>query len=325
MKEDELLALCADRALLTPELHASNDYYGHAAILKRYCGLPEQSALKVAVEHGVMLNDTIWTYDLNTAMPLFLCAEASHARQYESRTSGRRALPIGPMIHYANALSAPERRSARRVLTAFPAHSSQRVRVRYDRQALLRRLEGLRREFDEIVVCLYWRDVLHGAVADYAQRGFTCVSAGHIYDKEFLPRLVEVLRGSTLVYTNEVGSHVLYAALLDRPVWIERCEVRYEADAEIASMDVPAFTDHPNVADLLLLFGRRVEALTAEQLSFVRQLCGADYVRSPGQLREVLTAAAAEYRQIASLRQRTKDVLRRLRYHQRRIMRSRHH
>jgi len=307
----ELALLSADRPLVTYELHESNDFYGHAALLKRYAGWPARSSLKLAIEHGIALHDTIWVNDLGTEMPLFLCAGAARAERYEREAGGRRrALPIGPMIHYAAALTPSDPPSGRRVLLVFPTHSSHRVKVRYDQAAFLTRLEALSREFDEVVVCIYWRDVLDGAARPYAERGYACVTAGHMFDPGFLPRLVKLLRDATLVYTNEVGSQILYATMLDRPSWVERGEIRYEAPPEVLREDVPDFLEHPYVTGLLGLFSTRSDTVTLAQRQFVKQLAGAAHLRSPAQLRSILADAEARYLAETPLPRRLKHLLR---------------
>ena len=56
--------MAADRALATVEVHASNDFYGHATVLKEYAGLPPKRPLKAAIEHGAPVTDLIWQVDL---------------------------------------------------------------------------------------------------------------------------------------------------------------------------------------------------------------------------------------------------------------------
>jgi hypothetical protein len=306
---DELQRLAADRPLLTPELHGPNDYYGHAALLKRYAQRPTWRSLKVAVEHGIVLNDALWEVDLKTQMPVILCAAPARAELFAAR-SGRRAEAIGPMLNYGAAFAPTTARRPSRVVV-FPPHSSHRVAVSYDRDGFLRKLDQLSRSFQEVVLCLYWKDVLAGAAEPFLARGLECVTAGHMFDAGFLPRLVAILDGASLVYTNEVGSHVLYATLRDRTVWLERDDVSYLADRAVLDTDASAFTEHPNVVRLLELFARRGDDVTPAQRQLVVALTGTGATRTPGEMAAILEGAEASYRATTSPARRLIHLMRR--------------
>lgn len=312
----QLRVLCDDRPLQTPEIHATNDFYGHAAQLKRYVGWPAARSTKTAIEHGVMLNDLIWDLDLRTRCPIFLCAAPTHADRYMAQASGgRRAVAIGPLIRYVEPARIDFPRG--RTLVAFPTHSTHRVRTRFDVDLFVRRLNVLRASFDLVRVCVYWRDVLLGLGEELEARGFECVSAGHIYDPEFLPRLAGILRGAAAVFTNEVGSHVLYATLLDRPVVIQRQDVDYEAASkDIVRTDTPDFVEHPNVVRLVELFSTLAESVTDEQRRFVDDLCGTSCLRSPAELRSILADAERHYRDRTSFPRRAVHRMRHELYYQ---------
>lgn len=307
-------ALCRDRGLLTPELHGSNDFYGHAAILKAYCALPARRSLKVAVEHAIFLNDYVWEEDLRSRCPWFLCATRAHAEDFERRAAGvKRAMAIGPMLHYVPRPSG--RTDPRRTLVAFPAHSSHRIRTVFDVDAFCAEVRRAASGFERVLVCVYWKDVLRGMARDFTARGFECVSAGHMFDHGFLPRLRTILDSSDVAFTNEVGSHVLYAAALGKPVWIERGAVDYQADSpEALATDVPDFVEHPTVVRLLATFRDRVGEQTPAQRDLVDELTGAENVKTPAEMRALLLAAEAEYERESGVRRRLQDAIHAVRF-----------
>lgn len=318
MTSDPLLELCRDRPLVTPELHVPNDYYGHATLLKQYAGLPPGRSLKVAVEHGVRLSGSIWAVDLNTEMPVFLCAGEAQAREFERRSGGRkRAFSIGPLYRYLPRADAPRQRD--RVLVAFPSHSTHRVRAEFDAGAFADRIAELAGDFDRVRVCVYWKDVLQGRHEPYRARGFECVSAGHMYDVDFLPRLVDILRPAAMVVSNEVGTHLLVATLMGIPVLLRRTEVRYIASAEVLAMDAPPVLQQPVVERILNLFAEPRSEPSEEQRRLVEELCGAEHVRSPAELRALLEEAEAEYGRRLTAAGRARNLIRRGLYHGRRF------
>jgi hypothetical protein len=314
MTSDPLLELCRDRPLVTPEFHPPNDYYGHASLLKRYAGLPGGRPLKVAIQHGVHLNDYIWDADLNTEMSLFLCSGEPHARAYERKTGGRkRAIAIGPLCRYvreADSTPPPER-----CLLAFPCHSTHRVRAVFDAHAFADQVERLGREFDRVVVCIYWRDVLDGLHRTFQARGFECVSAGHMYDFDFLPRLARIVRSASMVLTNEVGTQILIATLMGKPVLLRRTDVHYVAPLPVLAVDAPPSLEHPRVQHILRLFAEPRTEPSAEQRRLIEDLSGAAHVRSPRELRDILEEAEQDYRRGLTPARRLRNLIRRGMYY----------
>lgn len=305
--------LCKDRPLLTPEIHTPNDFYGHAKILKQYVGIPIHRSLKVAIEHGIFLNDYFWEIDLKTECPVFLCATKRHAQEFERRTKGRvRAEAIGPMLRYVNKEPVEPSRST---LLVFPAHSTHRIWSRFSHDSFISRLDELRRDFDEVKVCIYWRDVQGGLHKIFTKRGFECVTAGHMYDPNFLIRLSHLICSATATMTNEVGTSILYSVLLERPVWIERGKIEYASDsAEALETDVPEFLQHPTVQKLIQVFSNASNQISSEQRDFVAEITGETFVRTPDELKSVFAEAEEMYRGRTGVVTRARHRLRSRKY-----------
>ena len=149
------------RPQVTRELHPPSAFDGHAEVLKRHAGLPARSRPKAAIAHGVGLTSYVWDVDAAPAFPPTCARRRLDAQRYsEVASPGRLAVPIGPMILYAPAgAAAPPGRT----LVAFPAQVH-RPPGRGLRRGPLRRAAGvgLRGDWDELRVCLYWRDASCG-------------------------------------------------------------------------------------------------------------------------------------------------------------------
>lgn len=286
----DLSALARDRPLLTRELHPVNAWYGHADVLKRYTGWPLRRSLKVAIEHGPWMDEEVWKVDARTRMPIYVCASPQRAAFFERRT-GIEAAAIGPMIRYVMPENPALPEDPRTV--AFPAHSTHHAEAKYAVEAFMAQLERVAKT-SEVVVCLYWRDALLGLADVFERRGFRCVTAGHLYDAGFLDRLAKILASASRVVTNEIGTHVLYAALLNRPVFVASQPVEYVQERELANHR--GDRDHPRVRRTRELFAVEAAAITSEQRSFVNELLGTSAFRTPTELREILEAAEGRYR-----------------------------
>ena len=309
MNAEQLMDLARDRPQVTRELHPPSAFYGHAEALKRHAGLPARSRPKVAIAHGVGLTSYVWDVDAGARVPTYLCASPGHAQRYsEVASPGRVAVPIGPMILYAPAgAAAPPGRT----LVAFPAHSTHHVDAVYDVDRFAERLAGMRGDWDELRVCLYWRDVLRGAHRPYLERGFDCVTAGHIYDAGFLPRMRAILEGATTVISNEVGSFLFYAVALGRPVWLVDDDVSYRAEsAEILRRDQADQDEWSGLSGAIRsAFSGRSDEPTADQLAIVEKHAGLSSHRTPAEMAALLAEAEQRYRDWAPPLRRARDRL----------------
>ena len=98
--QDQPELLCADRVLRTSEIHKPNDFYGQAAVLKRYTGLPQGYALKGVLEHGPSLRDELWEQDRLAPLPMNLACSEDRANLFRTQT-GKPSIPIGFGYLYA--------------------------------------------------------------------------------------------------------------------------------------------------------------------------------------------------------------------------------
>lgn len=219
----ETLGLDIRRNLITSELHASNDFYGNATILKEYCGIPSNKPLNYfAIEHGISRHplDGAWINDLNSNSKIILTHSSVRAAILSAMT-GKRAYSIGPILYYAikgdlTSNTLPNKKN--RVLL-IPSHSTHHINVTYSITAFIENVKRQYQDYKELVVLLYWKDVLNGVWDKYVQNGVRFLCAGHIYDPAFLVRFAQILRSCDAVVTNNiVGSHIYHAATLNKPI-----------------------------------------------------------------------------------------------------------
>jgi hypothetical protein len=307
MDAAELVRLARDRRESTPEIYSPNDFYGHAEALKAYACLPSQQPLKAVVEHGPSPAPELWDLDVAAPLPTFLCAGDMRAELYRAQAaSGRQAIPIGPLIQYAGRTQ-PRPRGR---LLAFPTHSTHHLKVASDGAAFAKTLARYRGRFDDVHMCLYWKDILDGADAPYRAEGFTCTTAGHMYDHAFIHRLHSILNAADTIVTNRFGTHVIYAVAMGRPVWMVPQQVSYGSDrATIERYAKAVDTWQPAVDEIAPLFEPESGEVTDEQRERLAPIAGFEHVRSPEALREVLRDAEERYRRASGPATRLADDL----------------
>lgn len=290
--------ICRDRRLETSEIHSVNGFYGHAEILKAYAGLPGDYPLKAMIMHAPGWEHHIWDVERNSPLPFFLCSSEKYAQYFnEHNGSGKTAVPIGPMISYLEQAKRRLPGKREKTMVFFPLHSTHHIHAASNPDDVLRRLESVRMKFDRCLVCIYWKDYLLGRHERFIEEGYTCVSAGHIYDPLFLYRLRDIILAADLVVSGRPGTEVIYAALLDRPVYIEAEEVKMVYAREELREEHKAIlnTFNPGRTYLPRLFSKPVSKLHPDQSGFVRNLVGADHLKSPNSLRDILLAAEIRY------------------------------
>lgn len=204
----------------TMEINPANDWYGHASIFKKYLGLPQSYQFKFIIEHGTFPTEQVSEVELEPKLPVFLTY--SNYRVDILKKYRDHAFSIGPFIHYAptfyskDKITSEKKRLGKNLLI-FPAHSLSYVINDYDQKWFIKKINKLAKDFDSVRVCLFWADILLGLHKYYSDLGFECVTAGHILDPNFLPRLKTIIEISDLTISNDVGTHVGYSVYLDKP------------------------------------------------------------------------------------------------------------
>ena len=294
----DLKKLTQDRALHTPELHSSNDFYGHAFILKRYAGLPTTYSTKLAIAHGPQRPGGWWEHDLNAALPGY-CVSSELARQAaKSARPDKEVFAMGPLIAYASPIWEPQQAAALKSrlgksLLCFLSHSTHHIRVDYDLDVCLDVIAENGKEFDSVTVSIYWKDYNADLESRLSSRGFHCVTAGHMYDKFFLDRLLSYLLLSDAVLCFGYVSALIYAAYLEKLIKIVPIERRYTATPEmLATLSKSKF-------DLLVEKSfQEFSPLTQAQYDLLDTIGGFNEVKTPRELRNILLDMEEAYSNI---------------------------
>lgn len=290
-----LAELAKDRDLLTPELFTPNDFYGHAAVLKQYCGLNRDVSLKASIEHALFFNDYAWEVELQCDLPAILVTSSLRFAPLRKRTK-KAIFAIGPLILYApHALSSEtldaERKRLGKSLLVMPSHSTHHITAQYDINGYRRYLERAGREFDSVRVCLYWKDVLLGRDVPYREAGFECVTAGHMFDPLFLPRLRSIIESASVVTSNVCGTHVGLCVALHRPHVIAHQapkDVTAEQTSDIQRDFDAGEYESPQFREVEQAFSAWTDTISARQADIVNRYWGLEEKRTREELRMIL-------------------------------------
>lgn len=223
----------------TYELHQPNDYYGHATTLKKFLGIDQKYQFKFVLEHGIYLDEGVGPLDLDNDFSTIITC--SSYRKPVLKNHKEKVYTIGPYFLYSEPLlkeaeAKKEKKRLGSTLLFFPTHSVPGVEAKFSIEDLCKQISKYKKQFKTIRVCLYWQDVLAGAAEIYKSFGFECVTAGHVLDPNFMPRLKSILETSTITASNDIGSSIGYCIIMKKPHFILKQDLHFKG--EKAQVDI---------------------------------------------------------------------------------------
>ncbi len=289
--QDNLSHLCADRPLKTNEIFTPNAFYGINAILKKYARLPQKYSLKVVVPHGVDIRDDhIWEADIKTLLPVVFCYPPYRERIYINQTSKKVILSASPFLYLVEMLK-EQPQPARCGTIFFPHHSTHHITVQMDFEHLAEELTHLGDEYKPVTVCIYWRDFNLGHHIPFQKRRMRIVSAGHIYEPDFLFRFYHLCSIHRYSASNNLGSHIFYSIKSGCSYFrFDKVKCSLIADEHILKRDFEKPTPATELA-FKSLFCKPQPFTTTKQLKTVDYYLGSDYFKSKSKLRKQLLSA----------------------------------
>ncbi len=285
-------------APFTREIHPANDWYGHAHILKNFLGLPQSYQFKFILEHGLYLNDQIDPIDSETDLPSFVTY--SVYRKNILTKYREFAFSIGPFITYAKSLltdkqiEAEKKRLGKSVLF-FPAHSTPVIGMEFDTQKLCKEIKKISNGYDSVRICLYWKDILLGRAKVYQEQGFECVTAGHMLDPNFLPRLKSLILISDLTGSNIISSQAGFCIALQKPHILinNKLELKTTRNWKKRIGEVLASKSYLEVARE---FSKLNFKITPNQRKLIRKYWGMDSLRTKTELMKIVDLTEKYYK-----------------------------
>ncbi len=283
----DLDALCADRPLQTSELWPGNDYYGIATTLKRYADIPDDCSIKAVVPHGIYMNDKLVNdAERSARLSAALVYPAYRLRLYRDQA---RKIPVpsaAPFVYASRLIEPPALRSG---TLFYPAHSLPGVTAEMDFDAIAEKLLDWPASMKPVSVSIYWHDYLLRHHRPFVERGIRVVSAGHMFDPDFLLRQAYLLKQHAHVASNAVGSHLFYATHAGCLFHLVEQPVAYSGSGR----DIAANVVSPSGARVEVLqrirriFLSPVDRLGDEQRELVDYHLGAEFVLEPAEFRDL--------------------------------------
>lgn len=133
--------------------------------------------------------------------------------------------PIGPYILYVDNFKSSRKLKKLKgklgkVLLVLPSHSTLGYKMEYDETAFLHEVDKISKDYDTVLVSLFWADIRYGRDKMYLKKGYKVVCSGTRSDRWFLSRQKDLFELADFSMSNEVGTHVGYLIALGCPHYI---------------------------------------------------------------------------------------------------------
>lgn len=304
LQPSDLAGLCADipgEEYTTAEKVFFNNFYGAAEQIKRFLNLPSSYPLKAALQHGNQYGETFWDAEIHNPLPVSLAWGEQRAAVWKKHTE-KPLCTIGAPFFYTKSLFsvdviARERARLGKNLLVFPTHSTHHITTSFDTETWLEKIRENSKYFSTVRICIYWKDYLLGRHKPYVEAGYECVSAGHMYDLNFLPRLRFLLEVCDATMSNQLSSHVGYSLFLGKPHKLFQQELAFsvEYDERNVRAGFLAYLQDPGVQKILASFSTTEFHITPEQLAVLDPYFGFSALKSPSELFAILRMAEDLY------------------------------
>lgn len=312
--QKDLKKLCSDtpsRPLITKEIFHPNAFYGNDLIYKEYAGLHRDYPLKIVFPHGpdVYGGNKVWTAELNTPLPVIAAYSDAQYKKYaeaieKTRIKKRIFNFASPFLYLLEliklkGLQYPDKE--RKGTIFFPTHSTHHIKANINSDLIAETLANLDGEYHPVTVCLYWKDYNLGRYAPYLKKGLQVVSAGHIYDPNFLFRFYHLCSLHHYSAGNSVGSYIPFSiksgcSYFHLDIGKYKLSELYDFKSDPAQfIEVSRHRNLLSSNDCNLLFRDKCYPPTPEQIAIADKYLGIEYIKSPETLKHQIMEAESLY------------------------------
>lgn len=216
---------------------ATNAGYGHMYHLKKYAGIPEETRMNCAIEHGFYTMYGAYINEIMHNISVILTFSDFRKEIIESRYDIK-AVPIGPYIEYVEPLLSQEdveitKKENGKTLLVMPAHYSKEETKQYDCEELFINLQKQEKLFNKIIVSLPIFDLARGVHSIFLEKGYDVVSVGSGGDTKYLRRLKTLIDCSDAVFANAFTTGLVYSVFMKKPVYLLKQKITVKKESNV--------------------------------------------------------------------------------------------
>ena len=266
----------------------SNEFYGHANLMRQWCGLPRRLPIGARLQHGWTPNGGLLDAHLAEPWPALIWSQRN--LDYCNTLGVTNVVPVGAPFLYLPETPDPGP-SQPRSLLVFPFHGWEKEQVAGDFSSYADAIAELEADgYGPVTVCLYWLEYEDPALrAIFERRGWRVVTAGQRDgNPTFLVGQRELLREHAFVTANRVCTAAFYALSEGRPFFLHGPSMGLDGTHDPDGLVFDAWQREALPTLTLDAFdGECQQALGAYEL-------GAEFRRTPEELRTLLNWNASQ-------------------------------
>ncbi len=256
--------------------------------------------INALVEHGYFFGTYVQDVEKITFAKKLLTFSDVRKTHIEAVVKEKEVYQIGPYVHYApdyydEARFDDEKKRLGRTLLVFFSHSGTGEIVNFDLDVLIEKINSIRKNFQTVVISLFWSDINTEIVKILKDEGYLIFSSGHRYDYYFLSRLKTMIKLSDVTMSNFVSTHIAYCSYLNKPHWIIRQEIKTKALSKKGAANVAMgkaigedVVSQKEMEELYNVFSDYSDKLTDEQKGICDKYFGISYIRTKDEMTNIL-------------------------------------
>jgi hypothetical protein len=263
--------------------HYGNRCYGNYYAIKNK--LKEKFIEDSIIEHGIYFGENVLIDDYKDRLPKAIYTYGEYrfnVLKANKILSNLQVIKVGPYIKYAKSFYSPvELKNIKaeqgKTLTIFPVHGSSDSNPSYVPEDFIDSIKFHSVDFDTILVCLYWVDIVNGLHNKFLLIDkVKIVCAGTRNDPYFLGRLKNIIELSDMTMTNAIGTHLGYCVSLNKPLFYYNSNVKWDNSKDLHDVyNKQYYSVFFNENNLFLNeFGDFSTVLNSNQINLVKYFWG---------------------------------------------------
>lgn len=279
----------------------ANAFYGHSHILKEYVEFPVEQYLKAGIQHGMYFGKAYFKPEAET-FPYYFTWGRGVTSNLEALIDNQ-IREIGSPYFYAKEFLAEqdilsEKNRLGPNILFFPAHSTHTSKLTFNVENTIREIRFKYGSRYKIRACLYWKDCNQELISRYSSLGVECVTAGHIFDPAFYPRLKSLLRICDFTMSNDIGSFIGYSVYHGMRHELVKSDLTLDSDiGESRSKTYAQFNEDINYSKLVLYLNQGFERNRESIEAICSKYFGYDCIKEKDELLFLIKQAENLYNQ----------------------------
>jgi hypothetical protein len=283
--------------VFSEEFYYSNSRYNHAEYFKKFAKILDGKPINAIIEHGIYNLNAFNKYELKDhKFPTIITFGPKRREFLQKHFPDRNIYSIGPYIHYVEEyLKQSEfheiKKQLGRVMLVFPTHSIDTHSVSFDYDLWLKEIENRGKNFDTILICLYYKDIQLGSYEKYLNlRNCKIVTAGHKDDRSFLNRIKTIIQLSDMTMSNSFSTSVSYCLYLSKPhyYYVQNYEYSDSNNKKVTSSFKKGNVHDKSEWNFKEAFTNYKEEITTEQKKYYTEVAGGNELKTSKELYKII-------------------------------------